>query len=475
MNTFVSAIANQESRTLNDMKARKSTASACVDLFYKIGASRGKDIIPDFVAAYVNNPEVALRIAQWARDIRGGAGERQIYRDIMKYLETSGEWDALMAMMKNTAEIGRWDDLLIFSSEKAKSYAYNLIEVALLGGNGLCAKWMPRQGSIAAELRSFMGMAPRAYRKLLVRLTRVVETQMCAKQWDYISFSSVPSVASTRYKKAFNRNTPNYGEYVAKLASGDKDVKVNAGAVYPYDVIKEVLEYGRIERMTDTERQFIIAQWNALENFVGDAAILPMVDVSGSMYSASVNKTLTAMDIAVSLGLYLADKNTGAFNGTFLTFSGTPDLVTLNGDIVQKTEQMSKSKWGITTDLIQAMKLILSTALTGNVDQKDMPKMLVILSDMQFDECARFDDSAMEAIRRGFGECGYTVPAIVFWNLCSYDNVPVKYNENGVALVSGFSPSIMKSILECDMEKMTPEAIMLNTVMVDRYKLKYTT
>ena len=103
--------------------------------------------------------------------------------------------------------------------------------------------------------------------------------------------------------------------------------------------------------------------------------------------------------------------------------------------------------------------------------QEDMPKMLLILSDMQFDECAKFDDSAMEMIKRQFTSAGYEVPLIVFWNLNSHDNVPVKHNAKGVALVSGFSPSIVKAVLAANMEDFTPEAIMLKTVMQDKYAL----
>jgi hypothetical protein len=310
-------------------------------------------------------------------------------------------------------------------------------------------------------------------------MTKVVEQQMCAKQWDDINFSHVPSVAHARYKTAFSRITPKYAEYVESLVKGDNpEVKVNAGAVYPYDVLKGAISkfpYNQIQ-FDKTQLDLVTKQWEALENFIGDANVLPLVDVSGSMtvpVGGFGSKTqLTCLEVAVSLGLYCADKNKGKFKDTFLTFSERPELLRLKGNILDKIRQMSTtSDWAMNTNLVAAMNKILSVAINGNVPQEEMPSMLLIMSDMQFDQCASFDDSAMEMIKRKFTEAGYEVPAIVFWNINSKDNVPVKSNESKVALVSGFSPSIMKSILSADAEKFTPEGIMLNTVMVPRYDL----
>jgi hypothetical protein len=468
MNAFVTAVANQEARTANGMKARKSTASACVDLFYKIGASRGKNITGDFTAAYVENSDVALRIAQWARDVRGGAGERQLFRDILVHLEKRDP-DAALALLKKVPEVGRWDDIFVFETSALKSAAYTMLGDALRAKNGLAAKWTPRKGKIAAEVRAFFGMSPKQYRKSLVTMTTVVETQMCAGDWDNINFSHVPSVAARNYKKAFNRHTPAFAEYVAKLVSGDKTVKVNANAIYPHDVLKGIAHsYTKLDK---TETDHVIAQWDALPNYVGDASILPLVDVSGSMTTSVPGSTVRCLDVAVSLGLYLADKNKGAFKDTFLTFSSKPELVTLKGNIVQKVEQMSKSNWDMSTNLHAAMDKILSVAVKGSVPASDMPAMLLVLSDMQFNQCARYDDSAMEMIERKFEAAGYTVPQIVFWNLNSSDNVPVKADKSGAALVSGFSPSIMTSLLAADLDQFTPEGIMLKTVMSPRYDL----
>lgn len=468
-NTFVNAVVNQEARTANGMKARKSTANALVDLFYNIGASRGKNIIPAFTAAMVENKDLALRIALWARDVRGGAGERQLFRDILAHLDKVDPESAGRLMTK-IPEVGRYDDLFVFTNSELKARAYTMLGDALRASNGLAAKWTPRKGPIAAEIRKFFGMTPKQYRKSLVALTKVVETQMCAKDWDNINFSHVPSQAARIYKKAFGRNTPKFAEYVEKLVSGDKTVKVNAGATFPHEVLKGLIGgYGRA-RMDKTQIDHIQAQWDALPNFVGEANILPIVDVSGSMACpAGKNTGVTCMDVSISLGLYLADKNKGVFKDTFLTFSSKPELLHLKGNIVQKIDQMSNSKWGMSTNLHAAFEKILDVATKGNVEQADMPKMVLILSDMQFNQCVDHDDSAMKMIERKFEAAGYEVPQVVFWNLNSSDNVPVKADKSGAALVSGFSPSIMTSLLAADPSEFSPEGVMLKTIMHYRY------
>jgi hypothetical protein len=475
MNTFVNAVVNQSARTENGMKARQSTANALTDLFFKIGAMRGQNVIPAWTAAKVQNPELATRVALWARDIRGGAGERKIFRDILVDLAASDP-NRAVALGRKVPELGRWDDLLVLVGTPLETFAFETIREALEAGNGLCAKWMPRQGPVAAKLRNYLGWTPKFYRKRLVELTKVVETQMCAKDWDNINFNHVPSVASTRYKKAFARHTEKYKEWAQKLVSKDPEVresvKVNAGAVYPYDVLKGLIGAYNVN-YAKANLDHIVAQWEALPNYVGDANVLPLVDVSGSMTSLAggwqSKSGTTCLDVSVSLGLYLADKNKGKFKDTFLTFSSKPELVHLKGDILDKCQQMSTSAWEMNTNLHAAIEKILQVAVEGNVPQEEMPSMLLILSDMQFDQCTRYDDSAMQMIARKYADAGYSMPNIVFWNLNAHDNVPAKFNENGVALVSGFSPAIVKGVLAADLDDFTPEAIMLKTIMSERY------
>lgn len=467
MNTFANAVINQETTTTNGMKARKSTANALVDFFFKAGASRGKNIIPEFTAAFVEDKELALRIVQWMRDVRGGAGERALFRNILRHLETTDKEAASLLMFK-IPEIGRWDDVFCFADPELKAQAFNMVKYALESGNGLCAKWCPRKGDVAIELRKFMNISPKQYRKLIVSLTSVVESKMCSREWNDIDFNKLPSLASARYRNAFKRNSTKYAEYVENLSKGTS--KVSTAAVYPYDVIKSAIRY--MYSLNKLEKDFIIAQWNALPNFVGDANIFPVIDVSGSMQCTAGNKgTVTCLEAAVSLGLYLADKNTGAFKDVFCTFSSNPEIVQLKGTVIDKITQMSRANWGMSTDLCKTMDAILKVAVDGNVPESEMPKAILICSDMQFNTCVTFNDSAIESIRRKFEAAGYTVPNVVFWNLKSHNNVPVKFDERGTALISGFSPAILKSVLSGNMDEMTPEAIMMKAIMNERYNI----
>jgi len=463
MNTFVQAVENVqlETRTANGMKTFDSSKSALVDLFFTIGASRGKDLSVAFTKALKQDETLALRLLMWARDVRGGAGERDVVRTILLSLEKNYP-EVLARLLPHVAEFGRWDDLLIFKTKPIKDKAFTLIGDALRERNGLAAKWMPRQGPLAVEIRNFFGMSPKFYRKSLVNLTKVVEQNMCSNTWDDINYSHVPSLAAARYQKAFKKHDPaGYEAYKAKLATGD--AKVNATAVYPYDVIKS--------RRFGGDDKVIQAQWDALPNYIGDELVLPIVDVSGSMSSpVGGNANLTCMDVSVSLGLYLADKNTGPFKDMFLTFSDTPKLQVLKGNLLDKLNQLERSDWGMSTNLHAAFEAILKYAVKGGVNASDMPKYVLVMSDMEFNHCARHDDSAMGMIERKYKEAGYEVPNIVFWNLnARAGNVPVKFDKPGVALVSGFSPSIMTSILKA--EELDPTSVMMATLNSPRYSV----
>jgi len=447
-------------RTENGMRALASTLSKNVDLFSKIGAMRGKDISPLFESAYQEDKDLALRIALWSRDVRGGAGERQLFRDILLHLETYHVYVLLETkFLERVPVLGRWDDLLILNDLSVKTKAFNMIKKALDENNGLAAKWMPRKGLIANQLRTHFGWTPKFYRKRLVELTKVVETAMCAKAWDSINFEHVPSLAMSRYLTAFHKNAGKaFLDYKAKLVKGE--AKVNAAAVYPYDIIKS-LQYGGDITVCDK-------QWESLPDYMDGQHVLPLVDVSGSMTSP-VATNVTAMDVAVSLGLYCADKNKGPFKDLFLTFSDNPEILHLKGTLSQKMQQMTHSKWGMSTNLHKAFDRILEVAVRNKVDEDAMPQVLLILSDMQFNQCIHFDDTAHQMIARKYASAGYKMPAIVFWNIREAGNSPVQFDQSGTALVSGFSPSIMKSVLKVDFATMTPEAIMKQTVEVDRY------
>jgi hypothetical protein len=469
MNTFARAVLDDSvtARTANGMRANATTSSAVLDLFGSIGSARGKDLSQQFLAALNENEELTVRTLLWARDIRSGAGERQTFRNLLVQLERV---NAQLAgrLIPLIPELGRWDDLFVLTEPVNRLSAFDLIYSQLQSQNALTAKWMPRKGPLAVELTRFMGLKPRQYRKLIVGLTNVVETQMCSKQWNEINFSHIPSVASARYQKAFGRNASEaYTRYIKELQKPqehrDPTVKINAGALYPHDVVKSVVKGNAA--VADE-------QWKALPNYIGNARIFPMVDVSGSMgnFLHSRPGHVQPIEAAVALGLYLSDKNIGPFRDLFLTFSARPEIVQVRGTLSEKIKQMAHAKWEMNTNLHAAFDQLLQVAVRGGALQEDMPEVLLILSDMQFDRCTRYDDSALEMISRKYSQSGYVMPKIVFWNLSAgYGNSPVTFDSRGTAHISGFSPAIMKSVLADDLEDYTPYNVMLKTLMQDRY------
>ncbi len=445
--------------TTNGMETYKSSLNNCVDLFYKVGASRGKDIIPDFTKAFNEDPDMALRIAQWVRDVRGGSGERRLFKDILVNLAKTDEM-ACRALMVKIPEVGRWDDLLVLVGTSLEKDAFTLIKNGLLiEKDPLCAKWMPRKKDVAVKLRNFMGMTPKQYRKTLVTLTNVVETDMCAGKWDSIDFGKLPSVASARYQKAFNKNAEGaYMKYKSQLETGE--AVVNAGAVYPYDIIKSV-GHG--------DATVANAQWKALPNYMegSDERVIPVVDTSFSMTCSAGGSSVTCMDVAISLGLYISERNEGIFKDKFITFSSNPSFQSVDGSLANRLKTMRTADWGMSTDVEAVFNLILNSAKTHSVPESDMPTKILILSDMQFNSCAKLGETFMDMITAKYEQAGYKVPELVFWNLNNSNNVPVTFDTNGTALVSGFSPALMKSVLTC--ESLNPVQMMKDTVCIERY------
>lgn len=468
MSTLFKAV-NATGETTNGASTNLSSLNKNVDLFFLAGASRGKDITSSFAAAMAEDPEVAMRIAMWTRDARGGAGERETFRKLFAYLVKSDAASAAKVLTK-VPEIGRWDDVLAAFGTSLERDALRMISFALNDAkDGLCAKWMPRQGAEANKIRSYLKLTPKAYRQLVVGLSKTVEQKMCAQDWTNIEYSHVPSVAASRYQKAFGKHDPlGYAGYKAGLADGT--AKINASVAYPYDVIRG-LRHG--------DEAVANAQWAALPNYLegSNESILPVVDVSGSMQGVAVSGSVTALDVAVSLGLYLSERAEGPFKDQFITFSSSPKMLSLSGNLKQRFTQMERSDWGMSTDLAAVFKLILTAAKKSKLSQADLPTKILILSDMEFNACVTTPSagyhtgvsvSAMEYIKQEYATAGYIAPQVVFWNLnARKGNSPVTYNESGSALVSGFSPSIVKSVLGGD--EMTPISIMLKTVMTQRY------
>jgi len=481
----------KEGKTLteNDCVTHVTSSSPLVDLFFKIAAMRSasdEDIISVFTPAFHYDTEAALKILFWARDIRGGQGERSVFRTITSHLAHNHS-DILRPCVKLFPVYGRWDDILSLFSTPLEGEALAFIDDALTGKlssseASLCAKWMPREKSaksvLAKKIRAHMGMSSVAYRKLLSGLSKTVETDMCSGNWDGIEYSHVPSVAMNLYKKAFARHSPErWGSYLSDLTSGS--AKVNASVLYPYQVIKSLMGYSPEEG----EKLIAEKQWEALPNYLmnNPHRILPVVDVSGSMSGGYSHTTGPApMDVSVSLGIYIAERNNGPFKDHFLTFSGTPTLQRLKGEnLFDKVQNLKSADWGMNTDIEATFDLILNQAMSNGIMEEDMPNMVLILSDMEFDAAASgtYTSTAMDSIRGKYAEAGYKLPNIVFWNLAARgSNVPVKFDELGTALVSGFSPSILVQILSAG--EITPEAIMNEVLGSERYsaigKLGYT-
>lgn len=469
MNTLFEAM-NTTAETDNGCKAHHSSLSANLDLFYLAGASRGKDIKQEFKTALIEDSELALRTLQWLRDVRGGAGERQLFRELLvEAINYLGETnDKIIAVVGKIPEIGRFDDLIWINenSPLLKDFACHILIESLRSNNGLAFKWTPIKGVTAKKLRNTMGFKnEKDWRKYVVAGRKTVEQQMCAKDWDNIEFGKLPSVASARYQKAFGRNaTEKYGEYINALVKGE--AKINASAVYPYDIYKSCFS-GNAEVANE--------QWKALPNYLegNTERLLPVIDVSGSMTCPAGGSSLSCMDVAISLGWYIANRNECLFKNIFVTFHTTPQMLKVNDQFTLKEtfELIKKAPWGGSTDIQKTFQVLLQAATEHNVPEDQMPTQIVIFSDMQFNTCDRNGSNAtmFKAVEALYEQAGYKMPKLVYWNLNAQNKtIPVTKDTNGTALVSGFSPSLMKGILKGGM---TPEQVMLDTIMIDRYSL----
>ena len=471
---LIDALQTKDTLTENGMSTNSSSLNHCVNLFFQIGAMRGMDkkrLLAKVSKAFNEDPLTTIKIIFWTRDVRGGAGERQIFRDCLLWL-CDNHRNVLNKNIHLISEYGRWDDVLtLVGTMNCWESALHIIKTALDKQDGLCAKWMPRKGPKANIIRRYLKLSPKQYRKLLVGLTNVVETKMCAKDWSSIEYSKLPSLASSRYQKTFMKNDEErYEEYKRALVDGK--TTINSGAIYPYDITKSI-KYGG-------EKDVAQAQWESLPNYMEGISerVLPVVDTSGSMTtSAGNNGKVTCMDVSTSLGLYISERNEGVFKNTFITFSSRPQLQLLEGSLADRLDQLERADWGMNTDLKATFELILDQAVKHNVPLSEMPTKVLILSDMEFDEAigsrmydiSDWNPTAQEMIKGMYEEAGYEMPGIVYWNIQSrQDNVPTRFDEMGTALVSGFSPSIMKSILSC--EELTPYKMMMETIGSARYE-----
>ena len=471
--SLLDALQTKDSFTTNGMSTNSSSLNHCVDLFFEIGAMRGQDktrLINSFTKAFGENQLIAMRLLFWVRDIRGGAGERQIFKDILKYLATNYT-ETIRKNIDLIPEFGRFDDLFVFVGTPLEKDALKIITKAIGDGNSLASKWAPRLNTKNVEeklnaiaLRKHLGVSYGDYRKMLSKTSNTVEQLMCNKDWGKIEYDKLPSKAISNYMKAFSKNDfEGFKKYLDSVDKGES--KINTGAIYPYDIIRNLKE-GNVQGAN--------AQWLALPNYMEDnhERVLPMVDVSPSMETLiGNNSNITCLDVSISLGLYISERNIGPFKDAFITFHESPSLEVLKGSLNDRYNQISSSSWGGSTNLESAFNLILNKAKESNVPKEEMPTMILILSDMEFD-CATedlFNPTAQEMINNMFLESGYQTPKIVYWNIQarSSKNKPVKFDENGTSLVSGLSPTILKNILSGN--EMTPYFMMMSVVDSKRY------
>lgn len=455
--TLVNATRQKNALTDNGAVTNSTSLNSVVDLFFIAGASRTMseaDIKSMLSKSWAEDALSTLKVIFWASDVREGQGERRFFRIALSWLEEKHK-KTLEKNLKLVPEFSRWDSLFHLKTDKILGIIYDALKK---DKNGLCAKWMPRKqqyDNFARRFQSAYELSPKQYRKLIVKLSETVEQQMCSKEWSKIVYKSVPSVAFNKYRNAFKRNDPTrFEKFIEKVEKGEETI--NAGAIFPYDI------YNSYHNRSGDARS-IDAQWSQLPDYMADTKerILPMCDVSGSM-------TGLPMAISVSLGVYLSERNKSIFKDAFVTFSGYPTMQYLKGTVTERFDQLQRAEWDMNTDLSAAFKFILKRAVEEKVSQKEMPTTLLIISDMEFDECA--DLTNYENLVNQYSEAGYKLPNVVFWNVNGRaGNVPVDASKKGVALVSGASPSIVKSVLGG--KNFTPLDIMKETINKERYSV----
>jgi hypothetical protein len=458
------------SLTENGAVTLVSSGDPLMDFFFRLGASRTRseeDILKDFQAAWENpnNRLYTLRALFYARDVRGGQGERRLFRICLKWLAQNYP-EVVKANLDLIPEYGRWDDAIeLIEFPYVDATVAELIRKNIALNDRLLFKWLPREKSskksLAATIRRFLRLTPKEYRKLLANGTKVVETQMCASQWSNIEYNHVPSRAMSLYKLAYSkRDNARFTSYVEGLATGKS--KVNASVLYPYEVIKPFLPYGPSIIDEDLTAQLAQAQWEALPNYIsGSNSMIAVCDVSGSMYGLP-------LEVSISLGMYLAERNTGPFANKFITFTDQPTLITLKGSIREKI-QTCMAHVGYNTDLFKVFKTILAEAIAVQAKPEDLPQTILVISDMEFDLPSLGTKPVQKHIEDLYHTHGYEPPRMVYWNVAAHSssNVPVGISDENVALVSGFSPSIMKYILAAS--DFSPIGIAMKTLDSDRY------
>ncbi len=491
---FANAIKNEIkwTRTENGAVALKTTNDALLDLFGTIGALRDADearITSLFEEAYQANPLYATRILFYARDIRGdeetqGLGERRVFRIILKYCALHHP-EAIRPNLDLIGVYGRYDDLyeLIGTPLEAdmwftmkKQFEEDLDNMSKGNAISLLAKWIKTADASSPKTRALGKLTAQklgynVYNfKRIVRAMRkqigIVESLMSTGRWDEIKYSEVPSRAMLIYRNAFKKHDEErFSQFAQKAVTGEE--KINSGTLYPYDLIeKGIGSFGWSWRwsLTGTENNIVQAQWDQLPNYVepGTNAIV-MADTSGSMSGRPI---MTALGLAI----YFAQRNVGAYHNLYMTFSSCPKYQKIKGKtLAQIFSHLDYSGWGMNTDCEAAFNLILDTAIKNNVEPSEMPKSLIIISDMEFDYCGNIQWTFYDKMKAKFAQYGYEIPTIVFWNVNSRNDVfHADKNRKGVILVSGQSAGTFKNLIGSI--GMSPMDFVMQIVNAKRYE-----
>ena len=485
--------------TQNGAITYKSTLSKVYDLFAQGASMRGAsddNCIRLFAQAYDEDPTMALKCLFYLRDIRGGQGERRFFRLCIQWLAMyhTKEMEHLIALV---AEYGRYDDLFVLFGSRLEDEMIGYIKYVIdKNEDHLVYKWMPSintsSKSTQARGRKFaqaFGMTEREYRKMLSegrKACHLVETLMSQNQWDQIAFDKLPSRAGILYSKAFARRKETAARYAAFMSS-DK-TKVNAGTLYPYDVVKKAREvmgrnywYHTDVALNDTDRLAANKYWDNLTDYFNGTTLnaLCVCDTSGSMTSG-YGTQIAPIDVAIALSLYTAERAKGPFHNHFISFSSHPTLIETTGvDFCEKVDNIYRQNLCENTNIEATFDLILNTAIRKGLEQEDLPETLIIVSDMQFDNArgyyswGREDNTStlMENIERKWKMKGYDMPKLIFWNVnaaTGAGNIPMK-DKDGVTFVSGASPSIFTQILTGK----TGQDLMREVLFSERYNAIY--
>ncbi|MDR2523064.1 MAG: DUF2828 family protein [Synergistaceae bacterium] len=467
--------------TENTAVTYRSTLSDCLDLFATVGALRDapeNEISSRFMCAFTEDPNMAIKLAFFARDVRGGLGERRVFRVFLRWLAGSKP-ESVNKNIPNIPEYGRFDDLLALLGTNCEKNALAYIEdhfkadlASLKNGESisLLAKWLPSVNASNADavkkakrIARALGMNDADYRKTLSRLRasiKIIENNLRERDYTF-DYEKQPSKALFKYRKAFIRNDgKRYGEFMAQVSSGEARLKT--GSLTPYDIIAPFFT----RKVSDEERRSIDVTWKAQEDFANGENALVVVDGSGSMY-CDLHPMPAA--VALSLGIYFAERNTGVFSGHFITFSQKPQLVKIKGeDILAKVHYCSKFNEAANTNIQRVFELILETAVKNRVPQEELPSTLYFISDMEFDACTENAEMTnFEYAKDLFARNSCVLPRVVFWNVASrHQQQPVTQNEQGAVLVSGCTPRVFSMLTS---GTLSPYAFMLEVLNSERY------